>query len=61
MIAHDRVVSRQKDLLIVILKDKINAQKLPANLRPYIRKYKLLPNLKPYIRKLVHLSFLKLC
>ena len=38
MIAHDRVVNGRKDLLIVILKEKINVQKLPADLRPYIRK-----------------------
>ena len=37
MIAHDRVVNERKDLLIVILREKINVEKLPANLRPYIR------------------------
>ena len=39
MIAHDRVVNGRKDLLIVILKEKINAEKLPADLRVYIRKF----------------------
>ena len=38
MIAHDGVVNGRKDLLIVIMKEKINVDKLPANLRPYIRK-----------------------
>ena len=37
MIAHDQVVNGRKDLLIVILKEKINVEKLPVNLRPYIR------------------------
>ena len=36
-IAHDRVVNGRKDLLIVILKEKINVQKLPPDLRPNIR------------------------
>ena len=39
MIAHDQMVKGRKDLLIVILKEKINVQKLPANLRVYIRKF----------------------
>ena len=38
MIAHDRVVNGRKDLLIVIRKEKINVEKLPPNLIPYIRK-----------------------
>ena len=37
-IAHDRMVNGRKDLLIVILKEKINVDRLPADLRPYIRK-----------------------
>ena len=37
-IAHERVVHGRKDLLIVILKEKINVDKLPPDLRPYIRK-----------------------
>ena len=37
-IAHDRVVNGRTDLLIVILKEKINVEKLPADLRPYISK-----------------------
>ena len=39
MIAHHRVVEGKKDLLIVILKEKINVDRLPANLRVYIRKF----------------------
>ena len=39
MIAHDRMVNGRKDLLIVILKEKINVDRLPANLRVYIRKF----------------------
>ena len=39
MIAHDRMVNGKKDLLIVILKEKINVDRLPADLRAYIRKY----------------------
>ena len=39
MIAHDQMVKGRKDLLIAILKEKINVQKLPANLRVYIRKF----------------------
>ena len=39
MIAHDRVVNGRKDLLIVILKEKINVDKLPEELKPYIRKF----------------------
>ena len=38
MIAHDQMVKGRKDLLIVILKEKINIDKLPADLRVYIRK-----------------------
>ena len=38
-IAHDRVVEGRKDLLIVILKEKINVEKLPPDLRPYIRRF----------------------
>ena len=38
MIAHDQMVKGRKDLLIVILKEKINVDKLPADLRVYIRK-----------------------
>ena len=38
-IAHDRVVEGRKDLLIVIWKEKINVDKLPADLRAYIRKF----------------------
>ena len=38
MIAHDRMVNGRKDLLIVILKEKINVDKLPPDLRTYIRK-----------------------
>ena len=38
-ISHDRVVNGRKDLLIVILKEKINVEKLPPDLRPYIRKF----------------------
>ena len=41
MIAHDQMVKGRKDLLIVILKEKINIDKLPADLRVYIRKYNL--------------------
>ena len=40
MIAHDRMVKGRKDLLIVILKEKINVDRLPADLRAYIRKYR---------------------
>ena len=39
MIAHDQMVKGRKDLLIVILKENINVDKLPADLRVYIRKY----------------------
>ena len=39
MIAHDQMVKGRKDLLIVILKEKINEEKLPPNLRVYIRKF----------------------
>ena len=39
MIAHDRMVNGRKDLLIVILKKKINVEKLPPDLKPYIRKF----------------------
>ena len=39
MIAHDRMVNGRKDLLIVILKEKINVDRLPADLRVYISKY----------------------
>ena len=39
MIAHDQMVKGRKDLLIVILKEKINIDKLPADLRVYIRKF----------------------
>ena len=38
MIAHDRMVNGRKDLLIVILKERIEVDRLPADLRPYIRK-----------------------
>ena len=38
-ITHDRVVEGRKDLLIVILKEKINVEKLPPDLRPYIRRF----------------------
>ena len=38
MIANDRVVKGRKDLLIVILKEKINLDKLPADLKTYISK-----------------------
>ena len=47
-IAHDRVVKGRRDLLIVIRKDKIKAEKLPPDLRPYISKYKLPPDLRLY-------------
>ena len=36
-ITHDRVVNGRKDLLIVILKENINVEKLPADLRVYIQ------------------------
>ena len=39
MIAHDRMVNGRKDLLIVILKEKIDVDKLPADLRVYIRTF----------------------
>ena len=39
MIAHDRMVNGRKDLLIVILKEKINVDRLPADLRPYLSKF----------------------
>ena len=39
MIAHDRVVNGRKDLLIMVLKEKINVEKLPPDLRAYVRKY----------------------
>ena len=39
MIAHDQMVKGRKDLLIVILKEKINVGKLPAALRVYISKF----------------------
>ena len=39
MIAHDRMVNGRKDLLIVILKEKINVDRLPPDLRPYIRRF----------------------
>ena len=38
MIAHDQMVKRRKDLLIVILKEKIEEDKLPRDLRVYNRK-----------------------
>ena len=38
MIANDRVVKGRKDMLIVILKEKINLDKLPADLKTYISK-----------------------
>ena len=38
MIAHDQMVKGRKDLLIVILKENINVDKLPADLRVYVRK-----------------------
>ena len=39
MIAHDRMVKGRKDLLIIILKKKINVDKLPPDLRAYISKH----------------------
>ena len=39
MIAHDQMVKGRRNLLIVILKEKINVEKLPADLRVYIRKF----------------------
>ena len=39
MIAYDRMVNGRKDLLIVILKEKINVDKLPPDLRPYLSKF----------------------
>ena len=39
MIAHDRMVNGRKELLIVILKEKINVEKLPRDFRPYIREF----------------------
>ena len=39
MIAHDQMAKGRKDLLIVILKEKINVQKLPPDLRVYISKF----------------------
>ena len=39
MIAHDQMVKGRQDLLIVIMKEKINVEKLPPNLRVYIRKF----------------------
>ena len=40
MMTHDRVVKDgRKDLLIVILKEKINVEKLPPDLRAYISKF----------------------
>ena len=41
MIAHDQMVNGRKDLLIVILKENINVDRLPADLRVYIRKLQL--------------------
>ena len=41
MIAHDRMVNGRNDLLIVILKEKINVDKLPPDLRVYISKYRM--------------------
>ena len=38
-IAHDRMVNGRKDLLIVILKEKINVDRLSPDLRPYIRRF----------------------
>ena len=43
MIAHHRMVEGRKDLLIVILKEKINVEKLPPDLRVYLRKLTILP------------------
>ena len=39
MIEHDQMVKGRNNLLIAILKEKINVEKLPANLRVYIRKF----------------------
>ena len=39
MIAHDQMVKGRRNLLIVTLKEKINVEKLPADLRVYIRKF----------------------
>ena len=39
MMAHDRVVHGRKDLLIIILKEKMNLDNLPQDLRTYISKY----------------------
>ena len=39
MIANDRMVNGRKDLLIVILKERINADRLPPDLRPYLSKF----------------------
>ena len=38
MMAHDRVVTGRKNLLIVIQKENININRLPPDLRPYISK-----------------------
>ena len=51
MIAHDQMVKGRKDLLIVILKEKINVDKLPPNLRVYISK------LFPLSFLLIHVAF----
>ena len=40
MIAHDRVINGRKDFLIIILKEKMNLDNLPAELRTYLRKLK---------------------
>ena len=39
MIAHDQMVKGRKDLLIVILKEKIKVEKLPPDLRVYISNF----------------------
>ena len=51
MIPHDRIVKGRKDLLIVILKEKINVERLPPDLRAYISKYELTPDLRVYTIK----------
>ena len=44
LIAHDRVVNGRKNLLIIILKEKMNLDNLPQDLRTYIRKTILCKN-----------------
>ena len=39
LIAHHRVVNGRKDLLIIILKEKMNLDNLPPELKTYLRMY----------------------